>query len=544
MPIAKIQTPDGKTMTLEVPEGATEQQIMEFAQANYKPSQQVAEQPVTPRPQQEKSFMDKALGVGDAALAVGSGIASDIYGGLGGLTSPINPFVDDGTPADVALRLKEQATYNPRTEVGKNILSSVGEFVQPIADVANKVTKGIGNFGQETATALGASPEVAGATGAILETAPTALMEYFGFKGLRASTKAAVKSAPSNVKAMVKEAAPTIEQLKAKSSQLYDQLDQSTAKIKPQIYNKIVESVSKDVGSINPKLYPKSAGAFEELQKGLGEAKTFKQLNELRQITADAAFNVMDKADARIGKIMLEKVDYALDKLSDSIGGDAKGARELWKRAKKADTIANMVENASLAASGLENGLRIQARKILGSERKSRGFSKSELSALRELEQGSTAANAAKFLGKFGVTEGKATSMVGAGFSGAAGFALGGPVGAASAMTLGQTAKMLAQKLTSNKAKFVDEITRAGTNGRDITQAYLRNTTKANRSVSDLTQLLLDPKVDISSIEKISMPSKIVDDAVFFAKQMRDNAKIAGNAGVIATPALTEEETK
>jgi spore germination protein YaaH len=209
---------------------------------------------------------------------------------------------------------------------------------------------------------------------------------------------------------------------------------------------------------------------------------------------------------------------------------------------KKADTIANMVENASLAASGLENGLRIQARKILGSERKSRGFSKSELSALRELEQGSTAANAAKFLGKFGVTEGKATSMVGAGFSGAAGFALGGPAGAATAMTIGQTAKMLAQKLTLDKAKFVDEITRAGKNGRDIAQAYLRNTTKENRSVADLTQLLLDPNVDISMLEKISMPSKIVADATFFAKQMRNNAKIAGYAGVIATPALTEED--
>jgi hypothetical protein len=532
MPIAKIQTPDGKTMTLEVPEGATDQQIIDFAIANYKPSQ----------PQKETSIMDKALGVGDAALTVGSGIVSDVIGGLSGLAQSINPWAEQGAGAKTALSVKEALSYEPRTQVGKDILGTVGDVVQPVADVANKVTKGLGNFGQETATALGASPEVAGATGALLETAPTAIMEYLGFKGLRASTKAAVKSAPSNVKAMVKEAAPTIEQLKTKSSQLYDQLDQSTAKIKPQIYDKIVESVSKDVGSINPKLYPKSAAAFEELKKGIGEAKTFKQLNELRQITADAAFNVMDKADARIGKIMLEKVDYAIDRLSEAVGGDAKGARELWKRAKKADTIANMVENASLAASGFENGLRIQARKILGSERKSRGFSKSELSALRELEQGSTAANAAKFLGKFGVTEGKATSMVGAGFSGAAGFALGGPAGAATAMTIGQTAKMLAQKLTLGKAKFVDEITRAGKNGRDIAKAYLRNTTKENRSVADLTQLLLDPNVDISMLEKISMPSKIVADATFFAKQMRNNAKIAGYAGVIATPALTEED--
>jgi vacuolar-type H+-ATPase subunit H len=325
MPIAKIQTPDGKTMTLEVPEGATDQQIIDFAIANYKPSQ----------PQKETSIMDKALGVGDAALTVGSGIVSDVAGGLSGLVQSVNPWAEQGAGAKTALSVKEALSYEPRTQVGKDILGTVGDVVQPVADVANKVTKGLGNFGQETATALGASPEFAGATGALLETAPTAALEYLGFKGLRASTKAAVKSAPSNVKAMVKEAAPTIEQLKTKSSQLYDQLDQSTAKIKPQIYDKIVESVSKDVGSINPKLYPKSAGAFEELKKGIGEAKTFKQLNELRQITADAAFNIMDKADARIGKIMLEKVDSAIDRLSEAVGGDAKGARELWKRAKK-----------------------------------------------------------------------------------------------------------------------------------------------------------------------------------------------------------------
>ena len=299
-----------------------------------------------------------------------------------------------------------------------------------------------------------------------------------------------------------------------------------------------MESIKNDIGVINPKLYPKSAGAFEELQKGLGQAKTFKELNELRQITADAAFNVIDRADARVGKIMLSKVDNAIDLLADSIGGDAKGARDLWKRARKAETIAEMIENGSLAASGLENGLRIEARKILKSKRKSQGFSKEELSDLRELEQGTTAANAAKFLGKFGVSEGKATSMVGAGFSGGAGFALGGPAGAAAALSVGQAAKMLSQKLTSKKANFISDITKSGVDGRGITAAYLRNTTKENRNVSDLTQLLLDPKIDLDSIEKIVMPSKIVSDALFFAKQMRNKAKSTGAAGLMAAPTV------
>jgi len=61
MPIAEVETPDGKIMTLEVPEGATQEQIIAFAEANYTPgapieSQQAQQaQPQAPAP----SFYDQ-----------------------------------------------------------------------------------------------------------------------------------------------------------------------------------------------------------------------------------------------------------------------------------------------------------------------------------------------------------------------------------------------------------------------------------------------------------------------------------------------------
>lgn len=55
MPIAEVETPDGKIMTLEVPEGATNEQIIAFAEANYQPQQaQQPQQPQAPAP----SFYD------------------------------------------------------------------------------------------------------------------------------------------------------------------------------------------------------------------------------------------------------------------------------------------------------------------------------------------------------------------------------------------------------------------------------------------------------------------------------------------------------
>lgn len=45
MPIATVQTPDGKTMTLEVPDGATQEQIVAFAEQNYKPTSAPADVP-------------------------------------------------------------------------------------------------------------------------------------------------------------------------------------------------------------------------------------------------------------------------------------------------------------------------------------------------------------------------------------------------------------------------------------------------------------------------------------------------------------------
>ena len=212
-----------------------------------------------------------------------------------------------------------------------------------------------------------------------------------------------------------------------------------------------------------------------------------------------------------------------------------------------------MIENASHTASGMENGLRIEARKLLKNKKKRRGFTADETKALKQIEQGSTASNAAKFLGKFGISEGQATSMLGVSVGAGGGGAIGsmfGPLGAAAgAVTvplLGQIAKKTAQRLTLDSTKYADDLVRAGKNAKAITRTYLKHTPIANRSVNDLTDLLLQQDIDLNSIKSLPKSAgptaKLVADAKFFAEEIKRRAQQGASVGLITTPTIPAEE--
>ena len=212
-----------------------------------------------------------------------------------------------------------------------------------------------------------------------------------------------------------------------------------------------------------------------------------------------------------------------------------------------------MIENASHTASGMENGLRIEARKLLKNKKKRRGFTADETKALKQIEQGTTASNAAKFLGKFGISEGQATSMLGVSIGAGGGGAIGsafGPAGAAlGAITvplLGQIAKKTAQRLTLDSTKYADDLIRAGKNAKAVTRTYLKHTPVAKRSVSDLTDLLLDQNLNLNDIKSLPKSAtgtaKLVADAKFFAEEIKRRAQQGASVGLITTPTIPAED--
>ncbi len=489
------------------------------------------------QPVQEPTLGEQVAGGLQTAGTIASSIIAEPVAGLAGIGAQIGEatgLAEPGAAARTIEGTREALTFQGGEESQRQ-LQAIGETIAPVTEALSDTQKFLG----ESTFELTGSPAAA----AIAEAAPAAIIEALGFKGLRASTVLKVKKLPTNAKKAVTEAAPSIDQLKTRANQLYTELDQSGVKVKPQVFDRFVESLESSVrkAGFDADLHPDSAAALRRLNKDKGTPKNFTELNTLRQIASDAAGSLKPK-DARIGRMILNKIDQGIDSLADAAGKQSKSARQLWRRAKVSESIAGMIENAGLAASGLENGLRIEARKILKSVKKKRGFTRQELKLIDELEKGSGAANAAKFLGKFGVSEGKATSMLGAAIGGTIGNQLGGIPGALAALGLGQIAKKTAQRLTSGKAKFADQLVRAGGDAREITKAYLRNTPRAKQSVSELTELLLDPKVTPESISRLSLRLKIVEDAKFFTEAIKRKSQQTASAGVIASPIAINEQ--
>lgn len=521
---------------------------------------------------QPEVFSEAAILEPAATVATGA-IAQPVAGliGLGTLA-----FGGDLKEATENIRSTQEAlTFRPKTEAGKKGLQVLADAVEAGVDLANIPASGIAGLtelvsgeGLEKAAETIESVKTKGLgvtlrdrvleeTGdpiaaGLAQSIPEATLEVIGLKGLSASKLAKTKVS-GNVAKAITQSAPDLQTIKNRSGALRKELDASKIKVKPKVYDKFVDNLQKKLKKegIDPDLTPESNAVLNRLINDKGTAKSPSDLDTLRKVASIAAKSIKP-SDARIGTIIIKELDDALDRLTTKIGGKFRETRALEQRAFKSQTITDMIEDASHTASGLENGLRIEARKILKSPKKRRGFTKDELDALRQIEQGTTAANAAKFLGKFGISEGQATSMLGASIGIGGGGAIGasfGPGGAAiGALTipaLGQIAKRTAQRITLNNAKFTDDLVRSGKNAKEVTLAYIKNTPIKDRNVSDLTDLLLETNIDASDIAKLakskSKVGKLVADSIYFADEIKRRAKQAVSVGLVTQPDITQE---
>lgn len=496
----------------------------------------------------ETSIGQDLLGGAEVAGTILSGAIAEPIAGLSGIVASI--FGDTEVGADTVKLVKDALTFKPMTEAGKSQLKSVGEFIAPAGEAIKTTESFLGN---SVLSATG-SPALA----AIAHSLPTAALEALGVKGLRGAKLKGAKLSPKVAEA-IQQAAPDLQTIKKATTQAYKDLDNLGIKIKPEVFDRFADGLqaklSKEGLKINgpsEQLFPKSSSALKTIIAEKGLPKTASELETLRKVASGAAKSI-DPPDARLGSIIVDQIDSALDNLSNQIGGKFKEARGLAQRGFKSQAIQDMIENASHTASGMENGLRIEARKLLKNKKKRRGFTSDELAALKKIEQGTTASNTAKFLGKFGISEGQATSMLGVSIGAGGGGALGsmfGPIGAAAgAITvplLGQIAKNTAQRLTLNSTKYADDLARSGKNAKAVTRTYLKHTPVSKRSVSDLTDLLLDQNLKLSDIKSLPTSAtgtaKLVADAKFFAEEIKRRAQQGASVGLITTPTIPAED--
>lgn len=443
--------------------------------------------------------------------------------------------------------------FNPRNKVQTLIGGNKLAILQGLGIAAAYAPSG-GLTGGATTTAgrIGLSALGAGGTETAIQTAQqlvggqanpeqVAASTAFG-AGAEAigATAQAVRSAKQTRRALQR-AAPTVEELRNTAQQVYQQIDNSGSLISGNSINRLRTQLLNQASrrgftagmgeEASARLYPKSS-ALRQIIGRMEGAQTITDLEQLRRAAQDAA-QTLDRADANIARSFVNTIDDFMENIQprdllrgQNVSGQLRNARDLWGRVRKSELIQNALTVAEDQASGFENGIRVQLRSILKriDTGKLKGFTQEEIDALRQVTRGTTPANFFKFLGKFGFSEKQATSMLGAsigvGGGAALGSAVGGPggagVGAVLVPTIGQVSKKLAQRLTRNNAQFADAVIRAGRNAREVTQVYLRNTPRSERSIDELGQLLLRTNLNAPQLANFAQGNRFIRDSLLY----------------------------
>lgn len=391
---------------------------------------------------------------------------------------------NDGTTADeMKANLKELQQDNPITAGAAGIGSSVLNLA-PLAATA------VGGRLLGTTGTLGQRLLAGGASGAVLSGADTAarggdlgdiatnsaLGAGLGMvfpaagavrnaMGNKAAQKAATNAAIAN--------APAASELKTAASDLFKAVDQAGVTVNPQSFRNFVVDLAKKAKSmrINATLDPKAYATFSELGSIMGEVAagkplTMSDLHTIRQIAQKAAVSAEGR-DAMFANMIVDGIDNFVLKPGATMtpNGATTGKQLLeavstWGRAKRVGLVENAIEKARNTASGFENGLRIEFRKLLNNKKTAGLFTAAERAEIEKVVRGTTGANLAKLIGKFGFGSGNASNMLGGTIGSGVGATLGsafGPFGSFAGAALAgggaSLARKASEKLTEKAAE-------------------------------------------------------------------------------------------
>lgn len=526
-----VRLPNG-TVIRGVPEGTSKDEVMQKAIAGgYAKPEDFG------MPAEEPSFYqqmkDNLVGGLDAAAAVGSRIVAEPVAGIAGMAAAMSPLRDEGAGGQTVNETREALAYQPRTERGQEMLQGLGETLAPVGEAISAVESGLGDA---TFDATG-SPALA----AMATAAPTAALEALGLGAVKRGSRVSVMKQADD---LLNEATPSQEMLKQTAGALYKDIDNMGAKVRPKAFKKMAEKIDSDAQEmgIDPDITPSAWAALNRIkaEADSGLPVTTSELEKLRKIVSNAA-GKMDESKGAIAFEMRATMDNFLDNAGETvlesaestaeIGAKYKKARELWGRYRRSELIDEAFYKAQNQASGFENGIRIYLRQIIQNPKTRKQFKGDELKAMEQVVRGGKVENLLKRLGRFSPGEGQATSMLGATVGGTAGGMAFGAPGAVGVPAAGFIARQAAQKITARNGRLAQQLIEAGTDARKIAQAYVQSVPKSQRSVEDLTNLLMG--VDPSTLNSVKQP--LVRDAA------KEAAKRQAALGAAATTGASKE---
>ena len=492
------------------------------------------------QPAQETTIGEDIVGGLETTANIGSGIIAEPLAGLAGIAQSLNPFAKEGAGAEAIADVKEALTYKPRGDASKSQLKAIGDTLAPVGEVLSDTERFLGD---NTLRVTG-SPALA----AIAHTLPSAALELIGVKGARGAT--AIKSPSSKlIKKTLIEAAPDIKNIKDASRAIFNELDSSGVAIKQSSLKKLERNLDRIVKKegIRERVTPEAFGAIQEVKKdiALGQPLTTSQMDELRTIAKNSIV-ATDPNKVRVGSAIVDEIDSFLDGIktidiekgaqvsAGEVGKKYRAARKLWGRAKRSEMINDAIEMGSSRKAGVEKGIRNELNNLLNRKKSRKFLSDEDVIAIRKVTDGDFKQNFASMVGGMGLKLENSPSLLG-GLVGGGGVGaiastipgLGGAIApiAIAAITVGTISKEIAKKMTKGRAQFLKTVSGAGNDAQKITRAYLRAVPKAKRKLSDLSDLLLDPDIDLSTLENIA--DETVKDAVKAAQFKRELLQVS-----------------
>lgn len=261
--------------------------------------------------------------------------------------------------------------------------------------------------------------------------------------------------------------APTPAEQMAGARGLYRQIDDAGVQIKPEAFDRTRSAIRKALRDRGldelpgpSSLTPRSARVVQiademaqEMAQDPTAALPFSSLDQLRRHAGTAARSV-DNTDAALGAEAISQIDDAVRALTpdDVVAGDVDllktilpKARETYARASRSQLIDDAIEASEDYLSGGASGIRNQFRRILRSDKLSRGFSDAEKAAMRRVINGSIPE---QFLNLMGSGVGQLAQM-------GAGFGVGGLPGALVGMGTAAASRKGSEALARKGAETV-----------------------------------------------------------------------------------------
>lgn len=456
-----VQSPDGNTIVIEGPEGASQADVIAKAQELYKgpqasvsvsqPSAPVVQPPVMLPPENPVwQSTGGGAAMGRPRFIDRTNIQPEprpLESALAGVTkSVIDPVVGAAQLAtggnlgtsEFAQNLAQQAKpyeeANPASYVGGRIGGAVLPGVGMAKSIgmipsfarANALPAGAGlgsNIAQGLtfgATSGALTPEETGKTGGDLyaEQLRKATVDAAIGGAIPVAGKAlSVGNKALGLNIGTKFAnAPSAQELADESKRLFTQAKQSGVELNTKEFTSTMKTIGNDLRQegYDPDLYPKVAVALKQLQSKT--PKDFAELSTLRKFIQGAQKST-DEQEKRLGSILKTEFDNYVATIPETsiVGGSKEGltawkqARDTYSKMSKAEVFDDMLANAQLdkskfSMSGIENSLSQQLRQLAKSDRKMRLFTATEQQAIRDAAEGSNVQNVLRFFGKFAPT--------------------------------------------------------------------------------------------------------------------------------------------